>query len=196
MLLSNLNFIYAFEKALKINDLRRCYEKDLDDSEKDMMEKFRNQVEIEYLMQESYVSGYDKENRAILMKMHRTSPDSMSKNHLIHTIYLLERAMACTELQSEGKQEQVFSICDFAKYARATVPAKGESKPTIQALQDHYPERLLHHVVVWVDGGGLARILLKSIWAVVKWFLDSKTRTKVEFIFNAVSTKSLILFFD
>ena len=174
-------------QEMKINDLRRCYDKDIEDSERTMMAEFRKQVESEYVMQESYVSGFDRQNNAILMKMHRTSPNSISENYLIHNVYLLERAIACTEMYSYGEAEKVLSICDFEKYNRASIPSTSATKPTIRALQDHYPERLLHHVIVWVDGGGFSRILIRSIWSVVKHFLDKKTSEKVQFIFNAVS---------
>ena len=156
-------------------------------SKKEKMRKFREQVETEYKMQESYVSGFDKENSAILMKMHRTSPDSVSEDHLIHTMYLVERAIACTEFASDGKNEKIFSICDFAQYARANIPNSKQSRPTIQALQDHYPERLKCHVVVWVDGGGFSRALVKTVWSVVKLFLDHETASKVQFLFDEVS---------
>jgi len=174
-----------WREALKINDLRRCYDPITDDSEKGMMEKFRHQVEIEYKMQESYVSGFDKNNRAILMKKHRISPHSISEDHIIHTVYLMERAIACTEIASDGEEEKMLSFCDFEKYSRANMPSSAISKPTIRALQDHYPERLVHHVIVWVNGGGLSRMLIKTVWSVVRYFLDSDTREKIIFIFNA-----------
>ena len=178
-----------------INDLRLCYESEIDDSIKERMEKFRDQVENEYKLQESYVSGFDKQKRAILVKMHRTSPNSVSADHVIHTVYLVERAIACTEIASEGKEEMILSFCDFEKYSRVNIPSSSETRKTFQVLQDYYPERLEHHVIIWVSGGGLSKLLIKAVWKIVKVFLDQKTRDKVRFIFDEVSDSGTLCYY-
>lgn len=182
--LSKMKETLIWREENHINDLRLCYESEIDDSIKERMEKFRDQVENEYKLQESYVSGFDKQKRAILVKMHRTSPNSVSADHVIHTVYLVERAIACTEIASEGKEEMILSFCDFEKYSRVNIPSSSETRKTFQVLQDYYPERLEHHVIIWVSGGGLSKLLIKAVWKIVKVFLDQKTRDKVRFIFD------------
>ena len=126
--------------------------------------------------QANVVRGHDKEDRAIFFAFPRKQSgkaDSDSEQAFVDSIvYTLERALACAEFRSVGRQDQLFCVVD----------TKGGSCPpfkTLQAavgvMQRYYPNRLKHCVVL------NAPYILAGIWKMLKPFLDPVTASKFVF---------------
>jgi len=90
-------------------------------------------------------------------------------------IYILEKAMAELGDKKDTSEGKFILILDRVDSTRANVDMEFWKQLARIAL-DNYPERL-HKVLVYP-----ANILFRSVWAVFKYFLDARTREKVELL--------------
>lgn len=180
--LTKMKSTLQWRKENHINDLRRCYGPFRDDDDEELMADFRRKVEAEHSLQKSYISGFDKDDSALMIKYARTNPECEQPDHLIATCYMTERGIACAEFASVGREEKLLTVCDFNLYKVANSPKKESAKVTIKTLQAHYPERLKHYYIVWCEGGRITSALIRMVWGVVQLFLDPDTKEKVQFL--------------
>lgn len=140
------------------------------DSELDAMIRFENESG------KAYVRGYDREGRATLL-LHPSRENSTDGEHsLLHLVYSLERAIACSRRRSLGIIDSINIIICFDGYSMSNAPSIGITRETISTLQNHYPERL--NACYLVNTPGVFNVL----WSLAKPFIDSVTRSKINFI--------------
>jgi hypothetical protein len=127
--------------------------------------------------QTNVVRGHDKEDRAIFFafprKTARKSDNGSEEDAFVDSIlYTIERAVACSEFVSVGRQDQIVCV----------VNTKGGSCPsfkTLQAaigvMQRFYPARLKHCFVLH------APYLVTALFKMLKPFMDPITASKFVF---------------
>ena len=65
-----------------------------------------------------------------------------------YNIYNLERAIAIAERISDGKNEKVIQMFDFASYSDKLRPPFKLNRDIIHCLQNHYPEHVEKVILV------------------------------------------------
>jgi len=180
----------VFHKTNKTHLYRTCMTRnnDVNKATESLDDVFLSQKRKERIYDEmanyqtNVVRGHDKEGRSIFFGFPRKlagKPDSEGEQAFVDSIiYTLERSLAATELNSLGRQDELFCVLD----------TKGGSCPpfkTLQAavgtMQQFYPNRLKHCVVL------NAPYILAGIWKMLKPFLDPTTASK--FIFPSSRSK-------
>lgn len=172
-----------FREDMKIDDIRRCFSTCLsndDNSSGDdssSIRSIRSIIETDVLATEAMVvRGYDKGSRAMLLKFNRTKFIADERTFFLVQLYWMERALACTERKSEGKEETMNVVADYNGYSRKNKPPLGLAINLVRMLHEHYPERL--NMWIAVD----PPFFLRTIWKIVSIFVDPATREKTKFI--------------
>jgi hypothetical protein len=121
------------------------------------------------------VCGYDTSDRAVLVRFaQKFDFTTMSQDVFVKlVVYKLERAIACGEYKSSGKQEKLLVAMDYSKYERKASPSLACMKALIRVFQTYYPERL--QIFIAADPPLSIKFLTNLIWP----FLDPDTRQKV-----------------
>merc|ERR1712232_977266 len=132
-----------FRKETKINDLRLAFSKQTDENQ-----TLQSQIKSETSKQLMFVRGYDKENRAIIIKQDRTHPETDKEAFFNTHLYMIERAIACTEHASNGTQDKVVVVLNYGNYVRANVPPMKLIKEFVLVLERNYPEVLAYQVLI------------------------------------------------
>lgn len=120
--------------------------------------------------------GHDRDARAVLIKFPRTAGGVTEEEYLTTQIYIAERANACTEFVSRGRQETITAIFDFSSYDSSHSPPMKWQLSAIRTLQHLYPERL--HKLVILEPPFWIRGLFRGI----RPFLSGTTRHKIELV--------------
>ena len=184
-----------FRNEIGIDDLRRCMitmtPKDIDGHHGDDNDDTTDNNKLQRLREEVIsgieasdtvqLRGYDKEVRVLLVrKSSGTKPFDASTtdvdSFLKVQLYWVERAIACTERKSHGKQEKLNMCIDYNGYNRKNKPPISMLRALITTLQTHYPERL--HYWIAID----PPFILNTIWKIVSFFVDPITKEKVKFV--------------
>jgi hypothetical protein len=137
-----------------------------------------------------YVRGYDKQGHAMVyMRITRENCGHNLEGNMIHLVWNLEKAGACTrrrslELGSPVPLEKVILILDYEGFRLRDSPPLANSKYALEILQKHYPERMFRAYVIRPP------LVFSSFWALVKNFIDPKTKEKVVFC-NATTVQKL-----
>lgn len=148
-------------------------------SEKDeaLCTRFEKLIEDDFSVQKMAVRGHDKENRPIIVRSSRGSKwsgdEAADEGFRWAQVYIAERAIAATELQSMGKNEKLTAFFDFSSYSAHNAPPVKVMVDTVKVLQANYPERLGKAVVL--D----APFWMQAIMNIVTPFLAIKTRDKL-----------------
>lgn len=100
-------------------------------------------------------------------------------------IFMFERALACTELKTDGKKDKVVLLYDYNGYGLKNSPPLMLVKELMFDFRDHWPERLQHVFVV--D----SPFIFRAFWAVIKHFIDPITKSFVQFITGEEQKKML-----
>mmetsp|Transcript_29333 Transcript_29333/g.38577 ORF Transcript_29333/g.38577 Transcript_29333/m.38577 type:complete len:231 (-) Transcript_29333:99-791(-) len=93
-------------------------------------------------------------------------------------VYVLEKAVEAMGEKKQTEQGKLVLVMDRTDSTRANLDIE-LWKRIAHTAQDHYPERL--HKVLIVP----TTVLFRAVWKVFKWFLDPKTRAKVQVFANA-----------
>ena len=148
-----------------------------------MAGKYKNSIAKDLKLQTAVVRGKDKQNRALVLIFPRTSAETTDDEFVLTQLYTMERAIACTEIASEGREEKVLAVLDFSSFQSKYAPSLQAVKSLVSILQTKYPERLKNLVVIdppfW----------MRSVYALIKPFLDPETRAK--FILASGSKKKV-----
>ncbi|KAL7535347.1 hypothetical protein ACHAWF_005145 [Thalassiosira exigua] len=91
-------------------------------------------------------------------------------------IYMIERALACTERKTNGEEDKVVIFYNYEGYGRKNNGPPQLVNKVMSGFRDHWPERL-HHVFM-VD----APFIFLVFWAIIKHFIDPITKSLVQFI--------------
>jgi CRAL/TRIO domain len=130
------------------------------------------------------VRGHDRHKRAVFMKMARQAPSTDEQAYFLAQLYLLERAIAATEVTSRGTQEKVTVIFDFYNYSSSNSPPFTTVRKTLNLLQRFYPERLAKLLILdppfWVRG----------VYAAVSPLLAPETRERITLVTGTRASSS------
>ena len=155
--------------------MRTCFSQGDSESEP-VLSHFRKLVEEDLGNQKMVVRGHNQDFSAVLIKMDRTSKDCSKDAYEAANFYILERALAATEVLSKGSSEQIINVYDFGAYKRAYAPPIPVLRGTIQLMQKIYPERV--KVIIILDAPRWMTFLHKIIHP----FLAPATRKKVRMV--------------
>lgn len=144
------------------------------------------------LMEESspgklYIRNHDKEKRAIMYMYPARENTNHPKNNIMHLVYQIERAIACTE---KNGLEKMVIIMDFENWTMKNQAPMEVTKKTIHILQECYVERMSK---VFITN---APVIFRAFWSIVKPFLDPVTKSKVVFCSNKKGIQKLTDNFD
>lgn len=149
--------------------------------EENVKETMRNQIEEELRSKQVFiVRGFDRQSRAVAIKMGRTSPETNHEAYVTAQLYVAERTMACTEFLSRGSQEKVVAVMDFENYSRSNAPPLLTLKEGISTLQSNYPERLKTAIITepafWMRG----------LYNLLYPLMSDDTRDKIQMAYGEV----------
>ena len=124
-----------------------------------------------------HISSDDNNNNnsksVVLLKMGRTSSATNPEAYVLCQFYFAERAFACMEALSKGRQEELQVVFDFRSYSSANSPPKALVRHAVTLLQQHYPERLKRlHILdppFW----------MRALYGLLSVFLSAKTKEKI-----------------
>ena len=158
-----------------------------DEDEKEFLLRSESLIEAELTRQAMHVRGHDLDNRAILHRSYRTSVESEQESYVLAMIYMAERAFACSEALTKGREEKIMCVFDYSGYSSSMTPALETTKTSILLLQRNYPERAKKIVVLdppfWMRG----------LYSIISLFLAEVTREKVGFCCSSLLESLFLL---
>jgi CRAL/TRIO domain len=142
--------------------------------------RYRGYIQEEARHQTNVVRGCDKMSRCIVLKLERRSAQHDQDTFFIAHLYLLERAIATTEVLSEGREEKCLGMGDFGTYQSAYAPSRQALMALIDALQRYYPERLKQMILLDPP------LWMRALYSILRVFLRSETREKIVMVSGMV----------
>jgi CRAL/TRIO domain len=130
----------------------------------------RTRIQQELTSAQTYcVRGHDREDRAVIFAYPRKVSGGDDESFVDTIVYTMERAVACSEYTSGGKQEKIVCVLDSRGSASPSMKA---CKEAVNILQNHYPGRLKNLIILNPP------FVLMTIYNMIKPFLDPDTRSK------------------
>lgn len=164
-----------------------CQEPDETAEEAEIKAKLRGQLEEELSSKQPFfVRGHDMDNRAVAIKMGRQSPETNHEAFVTAQLYVAERAIACSEFLSRGKQEKVLAVMDFGNYSSSNAPPLLTMKESMSLMQSNYPERLKTAVITE------PAFWMKGLYNLLYPLMSTDTREKIQMAYGAVGACFLI----
>ena len=169
----------AFRKNRKLELFRTLFDKNPQyetHEEKELADKYRAHIQHESSNKRLWsLRGMDKESRAMILVFPRTCPETITSVDLLFLnfqLFMIERAIACTESLSQGKEDQIVVILDFGNLKSSCAPSCKVMKQLIWILQNHYPQRLRNLLITF------APFRMRGIYKVFSPSVDPYTKTK------------------
>ena len=134
-----------------------------------------------------YVRNHDNSKRAILYMFPVKENTNHRKHNIMHLVYALERAIACTE---KNRLEKMVIIMDFKNWKMKHSAPMATTKETIHILQECYVERMSR--VYFTN----APLIFKTFWNMIKVFVDPETKKKIVFCSGKAGEEELKRNFD
>ena len=116
-----------------------------------------------------FVCGYSKDNIAIVQVFPGVDTSWDEDLFIKGTIYMVERALACTERRTGGAKVKFMMCWNYNGYQMKNTPPISLVKRMFDILGDHYPGKCEN--VFLVD----PPFIFKAFWKVVKHFVDPIT---------------------
>lgn len=126
------------------------------------------------------VRGMDRDSRAVAIKMPRTSSETNEEAFITAQLYIAERAIAATEILSEGIEEKVVAVFEFGDYSSSNAPPFRVMRAMAQILQRNYPERLSHLCILDPP------FFMRTVYTLIHPFLRPDTKEKVIMLSDGV----------
>lgn len=167
--LESLKRAVALRSEYQMDLVRTCFTRRATEESLRYCELIRKDLQNQTMA----VIGHDRENRAILLKLGRSSSETDELGYTLSQLYMAERAMAASEMLSRGTQDEIIGVFDFSGYSSAHSPPLSVVRRTVSALQQMYPERL--HRLIILD----APFWMRAFYKVIHPFLSSKTQGKI-----------------
>ena len=180
---SKLKKTLEFRTENNVDDIRLCFN---DASNTDSHLYLRDGLMKRYANVASIIRGYSKDGKALFQNFPRTETSWDEEFFIKGNIFMLEKALACTERRTGGKIDKVIVMYDYSGYALKNSPPTGLVAKLLFTLRDHFPERLEHVFVV--D----APFIFRAFWAVIKHFIDPITKEIVCFISGEEAKKQVL----
>jgi hypothetical protein len=158
--------------------LRLCFANNAEaragsEEDKELLSRWETLLKEEIEYHATWVGGHDLENRAILHRGSRSTAEVDEQSYNLLTWYMAERAFACSEINSKGREDQILVVLDYSNYQSDMVPPMSIIKESIKRLQQIYPERAKKVFVLDPP------LWLQIAYLVVSPFLAKETRDKV-----------------
>ncbi len=134
-----------------------------------------------------YIRNHDNDKRAIMYMYPIRENSNHPKNNIIHLVYQIERAIACTE---KNGLEKIVIIMDFENWKMKHSAPMEVTKQTIHILQECYVERMAKAYIT------NAPLVFRTFWNIVRPFLDPVTKEKVIFCSSKKGIQELKIKFD
>jgi hypothetical protein len=140
----------------------------------------------ESLSGKSFISGFDKYGRTILIQRPGFENTKCFETQIRHQIFNIEKAVRLS------KTGTICIIIDFTNTTLLNVPSLSSSRKFISILQSHYPETL--GLGVMLD----SFYIVSTLWKMVQPFLDPITKEKIVFAKSTLKngTSDLAQFID
>eukprot|EP00979_Chaetoceros_neogracilis_P008804 scaffold1972_cov265-Chaetoceros_neogracile.AAC.18 len=162
-------YAIQWRKDFKVKEMLKAAHDPTTEKEKEIQKILMKEAETGKM----FVRGYDNEGRAILYIYQKRENSNIQEHNIMHLIYQIERAIACTERMGFGK---AVIVLDFDGWRMKHASSLDLTKKTIHILQDCYVERVAK--VYFTNPPGVFR----TFFNMVKVFLDSTTRSKIMFV--------------
>mmetsp|Transcript_57181 Transcript_57181/g.139397 ORF Transcript_57181/g.139397 Transcript_57181/m.139397 type:complete len:429 (+) Transcript_57181:250-1536(+) len=160
---SALNHTLKWRKDFRVHDIVHAFE-----TNNELSKVIHHENETGKI----YVRGYDVDGRACLyLRPGRENTKFESEyNNLAHMVFQLEKAVACSQKNGQGK---ICLIIDYEGFSMSQSPPMSTSKKTLDILQRHYCERMFR---VYVCNPPL---YFRTFWGIIKPLVDPVTKKKV-----------------
>lgn len=166
-----------YREEKKVDAIRLCFDKDkVSENDDELHATIRDNLEKRYANKASIIRGYTKDGRAMFQNIPRGDTSWEEEYYIKGNIYMMERALACTERKTNGKLTKVVVFYDYNGYATKNSPPPLLIKQLMSDFRDHWPEQLMHSFIV--D----SPFIFRAFWAIIKHFIDPITRAQVQFI--------------
>ncbi|KAL3780945.1 hypothetical protein ACHAWO_003985 [Cyclotella atomus] len=172
-----------FRNEYNVDDIRLCFK---GESDSELHAHLRDGLLKRYCNGASVVRGYSKEGHALLQNFPRTETAWDEEFFIKGNIFMLEKALACTERRTDGSQNKVIVMYDYSGYGLANAPPTKLVGKLLMCLRDHFPEKLQNVFVV--D----APFVFRAFWAIIKHFIDPITKELVCFISGEEAKKQVL----
>jgi len=144
--LSSVRESCSIRKERKIDMLRMCFDAELQKhvsskEDKKFVESAERLIEEEMGRQTMVVRGKDKSDRAVVYRNARGSKDINEQGYYTATLYVADRAFACSEISTKGKEDQIVTVLDYINYESDKVPPLAFVRSSTKVLQRLFPER-------------------------------------------------------
>jgi len=175
--LAKLRNTLKFRQEMDIDDVRTCFDKNKKDSE--IHATIRERLEERFACKSSIIRGYSKCGRALILNFPSFETEWEEEYFIKGNVYMLERALACTESRTSGEKTKVMVFYNYNGFTLKNSPPPAMMNRLLSGLsflRDHWPERLEH--VFLVD----TPFIFRAVWAIIKHFIDPITKRTVQFI--------------
>jgi hypothetical protein len=167
-----------FRKDRKIDLLRLCFANNAaaracNQEDKELLSRWETLLDEEIEHQTTWVGGHDRDHRAILHRSSRSTTQLDEEAFNLLALYMAERAYACSEIYSKGREEKILLVLDYSNYQSDMVPPKAISLESIKMLQRIYPERAKKIFVLDPP------LWLQIAYLLISPFLVKETRDKI-----------------
>lgn len=136
------------------------------------------EIKNEYALRKIFWVGEDRKGHpAVYVKITRMDPEMDPKEVIRFGLYNIEKGIK--EAEKRGHSSMCVLV-DFKGFSRKYMGSKstGTMKELLVLVQNYYPERL--HKMYGIN----MNWLFKLLWAILKPFVDKKTKEKIGFITN------------
>jgi len=165
-----------YREEKQVDDIRLCFDKDKQSVDDGLHATLRERLTNRFASRATIIRGYTKDGRAMFQNFARNDTSWDEEYFTKGNIYMFERALACTERQTNGGKDKVVIFYDYNGYGLKNSPPPLLLKHLMSEFRDHWPERLQH--VFMVD----TPFFFRAFWAIVKHFIDPITKDLVQFI--------------
>lgn len=133
------------------------------------MELRKSRIHHEMTTVQPFVTrGHDRDLRSIIFAFPRSAPGD-EESFIDSIVYNVERALACTEFQSSGRQDKIVAVMDSQG---STSPPMKACKAAVNILQQYYPGRLKNLIILNPP------YFLLGIYKMIKPFMEPDTAAK------------------
>jgi hypothetical protein len=133
------------------------------------MERRKARIHHEMTNVQPFVTrGHDRDLRSIIFAFPRNAAGD-EEGFVDSILYTMERAVACVEFRSKGRQDKIVAVLDSQG---STSPSMKACKAAVNILQLHYPGRLKNLIILNPP------YLLLGIYKMLKPFMDPDTAAK------------------
>mmetsp|Transcript_23025 Transcript_23025/g.48554 ORF Transcript_23025/g.48554 Transcript_23025/m.48554 type:complete len:327 (-) Transcript_23025:108-1088(-) len=175
-----------YRKEKQVDDMLLCFDKEKSgNGDGELQAAIRDGLTNRYSEKASIVRGYTKDGRALFQNFPRKEFHWEKEYYIKGNIYMMERAIACTERNTDGEQDKVVVFYDYNGYGMKNSPPVMMVNELLSDLRDHWPERIDH--VFLVD----APLAFRVFWKIIKHFVDPITKQLVQFVTGEEEKKKI-----